>query len=156
MVRKGFCHARGLCSLLIALSGLLVLISGIQLFLLPHGGGGRRNAAETLFGLSVWQWTDLHLIAAIVFAATAILHLVYNGRVLWRYMTSKTDAGLEWGREIVMALGIMTLVIMTAVSGWAPMTWVNSARSELVAGSAPAVSSWPAGGRGGGYGRRRP
>ena len=156
MKRSGFCNARGVCSLVIAGCGILLLVSGIQLFLLPHGGGGARNAAWTFLGLSVSDWTDLHIVTAVFFVGAVVMHLVYNGRTLWRYVGAGSNAGTSHGREILLASVILIGIVAVSLGGWAPSTWIRDLRWNLAGYSPAPTVPWDGFGHKRGFGRRGP
>jgi len=98
-------HSRGFASLLLSFSFLVVLVSGLVLWL--------SHSAET-FGIDKGTWKHSHIFASLLMAAAAILHLVLNWPVYWSYLRRRAAGGLNLRRELVLALAIVVAVVGTS------------------------------------------
>ncbi len=75
----------------IALLGLLSLLSGLLMLTFPEGGyrGGRNPDFRTaLLGLSRHTWSDLHVWLSLLAVAGVALHLVLH----WKWIVCATKA----------------------------------------------------------------
>lgn len=60
-------------------SGLISLWSGLVLWLfLPSG---RRSGLEMFWGITKYQWSNLHLYLSLLFMGLVLIHFVLNWRV---------------------------------------------------------------------------
>jgi len=83
--------------LLLFYSGVIILISGVVLYIMPHG----RVAYFTnwsFLGLNKDNWDDLHVVFGILMVVVSIWHTVLNWKVLKKYL---------FKRESVFALIII-------------------------------------------------
>lgn len=112
-VAKPF-HKRGWVVFVIALSVVILLISGIVLFIAPSG----RIANTTQWAL-LWLdkdgWVNLHNIFAMLFVAGLIWHLVFNWKPLSNYVVSRSTHHLNLKREM-LAAGAVLLVLVVLVA----------------------------------------
>ena len=81
---------RNFISLLITFSGLVMIVSGLVLYVVPEG----RVAYWTnwkLFGLTKTAWGSVHTNLSFVFFIALFFHLYYNWRVLKAYLNRITS-----------------------------------------------------------------
>lgn len=93
---------RAMTSVLIALSFLILLVTGIILFVSPPG----RVANWTnwnILGLRKQEWIGLHIWFSTVFLVVTIVHLAFNWRPLIAYFKDRISRRLGFRREWVMA-----------------------------------------------------
>jgi len=94
-------------------SFLIILISGIVLYIAPPG----RVSNWTnwmLFGFSKAGWQAIHTIFSLTFVFLSVFHLiVFNWKVLWFYFVSKTSKGLNKQKELLVS----TVLIIVVFSG---------------------------------------
>jgi hypothetical protein len=107
-------HRRGWVVFVIGLSALILLISGIVLFIAPSG----RIANATHWAL-LWLdkdgWVNLHNVFAILFVAGLIWHLVFNWKPLSNYVVSRASHHLNLKREMLAAAAVaLVLVVLVA------------------------------------------
>lgn len=93
-------------------SFLIILISGIILYIAPPG----RVSNWTdwmLFGFSKAAWQAIHTIFSYTFVILSIFHLfTFNWRVFWYYFTSKTAKGLNKQKEFIVSIVLITVVFL--------------------------------------------
>ncbi len=105
---------RGLVTLVILLSSIIVLISGVVMFVAPSGRVAR-EIGWTLLGLDRAQWQTLHLSFAIVFVAIGIFHLGFNWQGLLHHLRDRMSRHLTLNWEAVVALAAVIWVAIGAV-----------------------------------------
>jgi len=100
---------RALTSVVITLAFIVLLISGIILFLAPPG----RVANWTnwaILGLRKVEWANLHISFSALFLLSAILHIIFNWRPLLGYFRNRLgEAGgmrWEWLAALIMGIGV--------------------------------------------------
>jgi hypothetical protein len=99
---------RGFISILLSLAFLLVVLTGLVLWL--------SHAPET-FGLGKGVWKHGHIFLSLLMLLAGILHFWLNWSVYWRYFRS-TSAGRAWRvQELALALAITALVVCMASLG---------------------------------------
>ncbi|HOP98713.1 MAG TPA: DUF4405 domain-containing protein [Verrucomicrobiota bacterium] len=100
---------RALISVVVALAFLLMVVSGIGLWVSPPGRIA--NWTDwTIFGLGKHEWADLHICFAIVFVIASGFHLALNWRPLLGYFKSKLTRHLGFRREWIAALIVCGVV----------------------------------------------
>jgi len=95
-------HTRGFTSLLVAISFLVVVASGVVLYFTPQG----RVAYWIdwrIFALDKEQWSAVHINCCLLFVIATIVHIYLNWSVFWRYIKKKTAFRLNLKRELLMA-----------------------------------------------------
>lgn len=100
---------RAMTSVLITCSFLLLLVSGVVLFLAPPGRIANWNG-WTVLGMGKHDWGGLHTWFALIFLAAAVLHVYYNWRVLMAYFkhrhTRRVAFRLEWAVALLICVGV--------------------------------------------------
>lgn len=105
---------RGLVTLLILLSSIIVLISGMVMFVAPSGRVAR-EIGWTLLGLDRAQWQTLHLSFAVVFVTIGLFHLGFNWQGLLHHLRNRASRHLTLNWEAVVALAAVIWVAIGAV-----------------------------------------
>ena len=123
-------------SFLILCASLVILLTGAVLYVAPAG----RIANWThwrLGPLDKEQWQAVHTAFALVFVVAAVLHLIFNWRVLLSYLKTRLHTGTSHRREFVAAsvlsVAVLTLTLaevppfstVMAVGEWAKNSWVS-------------------------------
>ena len=68
---------RVLTSFFVTFDFLLLLVTGVVLYVVPPGSVANWTNWE-LMGLSKDQWTSAHILSALLFLLVSILHLIFN------------------------------------------------------------------------------
>ena len=92
-------------SILIATSFLLLLISGVVLFVSPPGRVANWTDWQ-MIGLSKHGWIDVHTWFGAVFVLTAVFHLMFNFRPLLNYFRDRMTRRLGWRWEWMAAVTV--------------------------------------------------
>jgi hypothetical protein len=118
-VAKPF-HKRGWVVFVIALSAIILLISGGVLFIAPSG----RIANATQWAL-LWLdkdgWVNLHNVFAILFVTGLIWHLVFNWKPLRNYIVSRATHHLNLIREMLAAMAILLVLVVLVAQNLPPV-----------------------------------
>ncbi len=100
---------RAMTSVLIATSFVILVLSGIMLFVSPPGRIA--NWTDwTLLGLRRQEWIALHICFSLLFLVVAIVHIVFNWRPMVSYFKNRMTrrAGFRW--EWLVGVGVCVLV----------------------------------------------
>jgi len=84
---KAILRLRQIIVILLLITGLITVISGIALFLAPSGPGSNERI---ILGLRKYKWTNLHTYISFVTTGLAIMHISINWRALKYYLTHIT------------------------------------------------------------------
>ncbi len=103
-------HTRGFVSLLLTGSFLVMLVTGLVLYVTPQGRVAHWTG-WTLAGLGKEQWSAVHIVTTLVFLGSAGFHLYYNWRVFWGYFKSKAKSGFNLQRELALAIAICVATV---------------------------------------------
>jgi hypothetical protein len=91
-------------------SFLIILISGIVLYIAPPG----RVSNWTnwmLFGFTKAQWQAMHTLFSLAFVILSVFHLiVFNWKVFWFYIMTKTSGQLNKKKELLISLALIVVV----------------------------------------------
>jgi hypothetical protein len=127
-------NGRGLGSLMIAAGFLIMTVSGLVAFVVPHG----RIAYWTnwrFLGLTKTSWGDVHVIGCVLFLVAGGFHIYFNWRPLTGYFLDRFKGGLKLTKELAVTLVVMLCVVVGAIYRIPPLSYV----SDL---SARAKESW--------------
>jgi hypothetical protein len=114
-------YTRGFTTFVLAMSSLVIAGTGIALFVTPRGRVAHWTD-WTLLGLGKDQWSSVHLTAAALFLFAALLHLVFNWKVLKGYIKLRKVTGLRLKRELVAAAVVSLLFVMGTLAQVPPFS----------------------------------
>ncbi len=132
---------RAFISFWLAFSFLLSVLSGFILFLRPEGSLAAWTAWSVL-GLIKKQWEGVHTVFVFVLLISALIHLLYNWRVLAAYFRLKKEQfgrgfkGMAAYRELIAAALLTGLILVVAIGEWLPCQWLIGWRGAFKSGSA--------------------
>lgn len=116
-------HKRGLTSLLAA-AGLLVMgLSGLIIYIVPHS----RIVFWTdwrLLGLSKTLWGNIHIISSLLFLVAGGFHLYFNWRPFLNYLKDKVKGGIRLKRELAITLAAGSFVVVSGIFPFPPLGWL--------------------------------
>ncbi len=94
----------------LAWSFLIILISGIVLYIAPPGRVA--NWTDwTLVGFSKSGWQAIHTIFSYTFVILSVFHLfTLNWKIFWHYFTSKAVTGLNRQKELLVSVILIIFV----------------------------------------------
>jgi hypothetical protein len=100
---------RALTSVTIAISFVVVVLSGIILFLAPPGRIA--NWTDwTILGLTKHDWGALHIVFTTLFLVASSFHIYFNWRPLLTYFRSRAAKGFQMRWEWLVALAFCAVV----------------------------------------------
>ena len=116
-------HWRGLTSLF-SLSGLLIMaVTGVVLFIVPHG----RIAYWTewkLLCMTKEQWGDIHILSMFLFLTATGFHVYFNWKPLIGYLKDRAKDGVKLKKELSLALMVSVFVVASGVWRFPPLSYV--------------------------------
>jgi len=115
-------------SLLLFAIFLLVLVSGVVLYISPRGRVANWTGWSVL-GLDKEGWASFHTAMASVFLVVALIHLCLNWRMFWGYIKKKAAWSLNLKVELVAAAIGTTAVAAAALSFAPPFGAIVAGRS---------------------------
>ncbi len=129
-------------SLLTAVGFVLMVLSGLVAYIVPHG----RVAYWTdwrLLGLSKNQWGDIHILAGILFLIAACFHIYFNWNPLLRHISSRVQQGAKLKSELFTALLIGLLVVIGGISQIPPLNYLLDLNGYIKRAWVPTKESEP-------------
>ncbi len=121
---------RGFASLGSGFAFLVMVVSGVVLYVAPRGRVANWTEWSVL-GLDKEQWSDLHMAAAVLFLAVVVLHIIFNWRVLVNYVCSRPARPRARLRELAAA-GILTVMVAAGtISELPPFSAVEKVNTTI-------------------------
>lgn len=124
--RKKIVNVRSFTSFLSLWTFIVLAVSGISLYFSPRG----RIANWTdwsLAGLTKEGWAGLHIIVALLFLLTIIIHIYLNWNILICYMKDRYQQAITVKRELILSLLVAGIFCIGAVNElfpfWMVMDW---------------------------------
>lgn len=122
MAEKAF-KGQAFVSMLSLVSFIILVITGIVLFLQPHG----RVAYWTIWsfwGLAKDQWGAIHMLGGLLFLISGAFHIYFNWKLLISYLAGKAQSGLKYKKELVLSCLVMLLVVGSGIWSLPPLVYV--------------------------------
>lgn len=111
------------------LSIIILMLSGICLYVSPSGGIAREINWKFL-SLLKENWRGMHITFCIFFVVFIIFHLTYNWKVLLAYLKNKLTKKLVFKKEFFLALLIVGILLIFSAFQWFPFSklleWRNA------------------------------
>ncbi|MBD3275162.1 MAG: DUF4405 domain-containing protein [Candidatus Marinimicrobia bacterium] len=102
---------RGFVSLYIALSFLIISISGLMLYMAPPGRIA--HWSHWTFGaLTKEQWQAIHTVFSVLFVLMAAFHLYFNWKPIVAYFREKIQTHLKMRKEFIAASSAMVGILL--------------------------------------------
>ena len=114
---------RSFVSLGLTLSALVMLLSGLVLYVVPEGRIAYWNDWRLLV-LGKEQWGAIHTLTSLLFTGLAIWHLVYNWKVFLAYLREKARTLLGGRRELAGAIAVTLVFVLGSAAGLPPFEQV--------------------------------
>jgi len=144
-------NGRAFISLSSLASFILLLFTGIILYIEPHGRVAYWMKWEFL-GLQKDQWGNIHILSGLLFIVAGGFHLYYNWKPLIKYLGGKIETAFRYKRELVISCLIFLWVVVSGTWSLPPLiyvtdlgetiknSWVTSPQLEPPFGHAERVS----------------
>jgi hypothetical protein len=127
--RRSF-NMRGFTSLLLTLSFMVMVFSGVMLFLTPRGRVA--NWTDwTLLGLGKHQWGAVHIVNSLCFVGVAALHLYLNWSLFVSYLKKRAVAGLHMKRELAVATVVCVLLLVGTIASVPPFSSIMALQEDI-------------------------
>lgn len=129
--RRGI-QLRGTVSLLAGLTFLILVSSGLALYIAPRGRVANWSG-WALLGLEKEQWAALHMTLGLLFLVAIACHLFFNWKILMSYIRRRSGERKMRLRELLLALGIVAICIagtLLEAPGFREITRLNEAIKE--------------------------
>jgi hypothetical protein len=122
-------YTRGFTTFVLAISFLVIAGTGVALFITPRGRVAHWTD-WTLLGLGKDQWSNIHLTAAALFLFAALLHLVFNWKVLRGYLKLRRVTGLRLKRELAASAVVSLLFVAGTLAQVPPFSTLIDLHQE--------------------------
>ena len=116
-------NGRSLASLMTAAGFLVLTLSGIVAFVVPHG----RIAYWTnwqFLGLTKTDWGNVHIIGCVLFLFAGAFHVYFNWRPLTGYFLDKLRGGVRFTKELAVTLLVTIWVFVAAIYHVPPLSYI--------------------------------
>ena len=127
--RNGF-YTRSFTTFLVALSFLMLFISGIVVYATPRGRTANWTG-WTFAGLGKHDWGGIHTMSALLFVLIAGLHIFFNWKVLLNYIRSRRSTGFRLKRELAAAALVCSVVFVGTLYDLPPFGSVLAANEAI-------------------------
>ena len=102
---------RGFTSMLLMLCLLMLLASGVALYLAPRGRVANLTSWTALF-LSRQQGVAVHINASLLFVVVTATHLVMNWSRMVGYLKKRARPGINMKRELAAAVAVACVIFV--------------------------------------------
>ena len=114
--RKPF-NTRGLFSLIVLWTSVIMAVSSIVLYLVPGGPPGQGGASSWL---NKGDWKAMHIITAFAFVIAVAFHVYFNWSTLVNHLKSKATHHFRLSRELIVATVFTVLLVLGTLAGVPP------------------------------------
>lgn len=121
---------RAFSSLLSLVSFIILGVTGIILYIQPHG----RVAYWTkwrFLGLEKDQFGSIHILASVLFLTAGGFHLYYNWKPLVRYLSGKIETTLRHKRELALSGLVFVWILASGIWALPPLNYVLDAGEAI-------------------------
>ncbi len=120
---------RAFVSLLVTISFVAMVVSGVMMFLSPPGRIANWSGWK-LIGLTKEQWISIHLSFSAMFLISSLIHIWLNGRALLSYFRSRLTKVLFLRAEWVVAVILCGVMLWGTLAHVAPFNQIVSLREK--------------------------
>ena len=114
-------NLRKITSMTLGLSGIVLLINSIVLYIVPEGRVAYW-ADWRLLGLSKSQWGEQHLTVGTLFLIAAAIHVYYNWKAILAYVKNKAKELIVFTPAFAVAAALTVLVVAGTIFQIPPMS----------------------------------
>ncbi len=123
-------QVKGSASLLLAMTFLMLSISGIILYLTPRGRVANWTG-WTMLGLEKSEWQAVHTNMALLFLIVAGLHLYLNWPIFWSYLKKKHSFAVNLKLEMAAAFLLVGGVSLGSILEIPPFSSVMAINHQI-------------------------
>lgn len=135
---------RKITSMVLFLSGIIVLLTSVVLYIEPHGRVAYWADWKFLW-LSKGEWDGIHITTGVLFLVAGCVHLYYNWRIILASMKNKASQLVFMTRPTVVALVLTLYVAVGTLLGVPPMQQVLDFSEYIKDGQGETLGSPPYG-----------
>ncbi|WP_231716203.1 DUF4405 domain-containing protein [Desulfosarcina alkanivorans] len=121
---------RKLTSLTASLAFVLMVVTSIILYLVPHGRVAYW-ADWRLWGLNKTQWGDVHINVGLLFLLALCLHIYYNWKPLLTYLKDRSRQVKIFTPAFNLALVVCVVTVAGTLLTVPPFSWVLDLNAAL-------------------------
>jgi len=121
---------RAFVSLLVAITFIVLAVTGIGLYATPPGRIANWSN-WTLAGLTKANWQAVHMVFGLLFVVAGAFHVFFNWRVLLHYLRSRVQAGIPRWRELALATATGLALVIASIAELPPVSAVADLREQL-------------------------
>jgi len=114
---------RSFVSITLALSFIILSLSGVVLYIMPHGRVAYWINWK-IAGLSKDDWDAVHTVIGFVFMLTAAVHLYLNWEAFMSYLKSKVQKGLRLKKELAASVLLSVIITGATIGGIPPFSTI--------------------------------
>ena len=130
---------RNLSSFFLVFSSIVILVSGVVLYIAPIGRYAHSINWKFLW-LEKGQWEALHTLFSYVAVIFSVIHLVVNWKVLMNYLWNRAKRAYYFPRELTLAVLLTVIVAVGTLMNVPPFSTVMDWGEALSAGWEAPVS----------------
>ncbi len=123
-------NARSMTSFVLSIAFVLVLLSGIALYISPRGRIAHWTGWSFL-GLNRDQWSALHLTTSLLLVVSSLSHLVFNWKVLVGYLKSRSKARPSRLPELAISVILCLIFVLGTIWLAPPISGIVSLREQF-------------------------
>lgn len=114
---------RNLSSFFLTLSSIIILVSGIVLFVAPPGRYA--HAVDwRILGIDKGQWEAVHTLFSFVAVIFATIHLVINWKALVNYLWDRAKHAYRLKRELTISIVLTLIIGVGTILAWPPFSTI--------------------------------
>lgn len=110
---------RKVTSFIMLYSFIIMVLSGIMLFISPFGRLSMMIKWE-MFGLDKMQWQALHLIFMLIFTLAGITHILYNWKPIKNYLKNRSKKLVVFTSSHIVAIAITASLFYVTINHMEP------------------------------------
>ena len=114
---------RGFVSFTLALSFIIISLSGVVLYIMPHGRVAYWINWK-IAGFSKDDWDAVHTIVGFLFMIIAVVHFYLNWTTFVNYLKSKVQKGIRLKKELVTSVILSGIIVVGTIGGIPPFSTI--------------------------------
>ncbi|MCP4296675.1 MAG: DUF4405 domain-containing protein [Proteobacteria bacterium] len=125
-------HYRGLTSFFTTFGFLIMVVTGLTLYIVPQG-----KIAYwidwTLLGLTKTQWGSIHTLSSFLFIFAGSFHLYFNWKPLMGYLSKRSKEGVKFRlkRELAISTIVSLFVVFSGIYQVPPLSYLMDLSEEV-------------------------
>jgi len=123
-------NIRKIVSLTSALAFLVMLLTSIILYIVPHGRIAYWSDWR-LWGLSKTQWGDIHINTGLLFLIALSLHIYYNWKPIVNYLKGKTKKIKIFTKDFNIAAALVLICILGTYFSIPPFSSILNISADI-------------------------